>query len=154
MESEVKSLSDNDIWDVVSLPSGKRAVGSKWVYKAKRGANGSIERYKTKLVAQGFTQQSGADCDETFQSCREDGVTLHAHSTVCQFGFKLHHVDVTTAFLNGDLEQEAHMKQLKGFTVEGGGDLVCKLKKRPQAVIQMLECNPQFVPQRNGFRPI
>ena len=62
----MKSLNHNDVWDAVPLPSGKRAVGSKWVYKIKRGADGSIERYKARLVAQGFTQQRGADYDETF----------------------------------------------------------------------------------------
>ena len=61
MESEMKSLNHNDVWDAVPLPSGKRAVESKWVYKIKRGADGSIERYKARLVAQGFTQQRGAD---------------------------------------------------------------------------------------------
>ena len=57
-----------------------------------------------------------------------------------QFGFKLHHVDVTTAFLNGDLEQEVYMKQPQGFTVEGGGYLVCRLKKSIYGLKQSSRC--------------
>ena len=67
MESEMKSLSDSDVWDVVHLPTGKKAVGSKWVCKIKTGADGNIEWYKARLVAaEGFTQQYRADYDETF----------------------------------------------------------------------------------------
>lgn len=140
MESEIKSLNDNDVWDIVPLPSGKRAVGSKWVYKIKRGADGSVERYKARLVAQGFTQQRGADYDETFSPVvRMESLRVLIALSV-QFGFKLHHIDVTTAFLNGDLDEEVYMKQPKGFTVEGGGDLVCRLKKSIYGLKQSSRC--------------
>ena len=66
MESAMKSLSDSDVWDIVPLPTEKKAVGSKWVFKIKTGADGNIEQYKARLVAEGFTLQYGADYDETF----------------------------------------------------------------------------------------
>lgn len=83
---------------MVPLPSGKQAVGSKWVYKIKRSADGNVERHKARLVAQGFTQQYRADYNETFSPVvRLESVrTLIAVSV--QRGFKLHHVDVSTAF--------------------------------------------------------
>ena len=59
MEVEMTSLRENHVWDLVKLPAGKRTVGSKWVYKVKTGANGSVQRYKARLVAQGFTKQYG-----------------------------------------------------------------------------------------------
>ena len=66
MEKEMKSLDDNDTWELAELPEGHTAVGSKWVYKIKTKADGSIERYKARLVAQGFTQEYGVDYNETF----------------------------------------------------------------------------------------
>ena len=70
-----------------------------------------------------------------------------------QFGFKLHHVDVTTAFLNGDLEQEVYLEQPQDFTVEGGGDLVCRLKKSIYG-LKLLEWNPRCTPEGDGFHPV
>ena len=66
METEMKSLKDNNVWELVRLPAGKKAVGSKWVYKIKTGADGMAEHYKARLDAQGFTQKYGSDYDETF----------------------------------------------------------------------------------------
>ena len=57
MDAEMKSLKDNDVWDVVPLPAGRKTVGSKWVYKIKTGSDGLIQRYKARLVAQGYTQK-------------------------------------------------------------------------------------------------
>ena len=56
MEKEINSLKDNDVWELVELPKDRNSVGSKWVFKVKTGADGSIERYKARLVAQGFSE--------------------------------------------------------------------------------------------------
>ena len=61
----VTGNSGNDVWELVPLPVGKKAVGNKWVFEVKSGADGSAERYKARLVAQGFTQKYGTDYDET-----------------------------------------------------------------------------------------
>ena len=57
MKSEMKSLKENDAWELVKLPSGQKIVGSKWVYKTKIGENGTVERYRARLVTQGYTQR-------------------------------------------------------------------------------------------------
>jgi len=57
---------DNQVWDLVDLPAECQATGNKWVRKIKRKTNGSIERYKACLIAKAYTQQEGAECDETF----------------------------------------------------------------------------------------
>lgn len=62
MDAEMKSLEDNKVWDLVPLPAGRKTVGSKWVCKIKTGADGLVQRYKARLVAQGF----GTNYDETF----------------------------------------------------------------------------------------
>ena len=66
MEKEIESLRKNDVWELADLPKGRKAVGSKWVLKIKTDAEGSVERFKARLVAQGFSQKPGIDYDETF----------------------------------------------------------------------------------------
>ena len=65
-DSEYQSLIENKTWDLVELPSGRKTIGSKWVFKAKRGKDGEVERLKARLVAKGCTQKFGVDYDETF----------------------------------------------------------------------------------------
>ena len=129
MEQEMKSLRDNDTWDLVELPRDGKTVGSKWIYKVKIKADGSIERYKACLVAQVYTQKFGVDYDETFCPV----VRMESFRTILasaiQKDLKLHQIDVTTAFLNGKLEEEVYMKQPQGFILEGQEELVCRLNK-------------------------
>ena len=66
MKTEIDSLCDNRVWELVELPEGRKPVGSKWVFKVKTNADGSIERCKARLVAQGYSQKEGLDYDETF----------------------------------------------------------------------------------------
>ncbi|MDM1057574.1 hypothetical protein HX004_17660 [Myroides sp. 1354] len=66
MQDEYDSILKNDTWDLAEMPYGKKAIGTKWVYKLKRKVDGSIDRYKARLVAKGYAQQKGIDFDETF----------------------------------------------------------------------------------------
>ena len=66
MRAEICSLQDNNVWELVELPGGRKPVGSKWVFKVKTNEDGDVKRYKARLVAQGFTQVKGADYDKTF----------------------------------------------------------------------------------------
>ena len=140
MKKEMQSLEDNDVWKLVELPQDRSPVGSKWVFKTKANADGKIERYKARLVAQGFSQIFGSDYDETFcpvvrlESLR----TLIAMSV--QYRLQLHQVDVTTAFLNGELEEEVYMRQPEGFVTPGKEHLVCRLKKSIYGLKQSPRC--------------
>ena len=140
MDREMESLRTNEVWELTTLPPGKRAVGSKWVYKVKTGRDGAVERYKARLVAQGFNQRQGADYDETFCPVvrMESFRTLVALST--QHNLELHHVDVTTAFLNGVLEEEVFMRQPEGYTKPEEEHLVCKLSKSIYGLKQSPRC--------------
>ena len=124
----------------MELPKGKKKVGSKWVYKVKTGADGSVERYKARLVAQGYTQKFGTDYDETFSPVVRMESLRALLALSVQFGLQLHQVDVTTAFLNGELEEEVYMQQPKGFSREGEEHLVCKLKKSIYGLKQSPRC--------------
>ena len=140
MQTEIKSLKDNKVWDLVELPPGRKTVGSKWVYKLKTGADGKVERYKARLVAQGFTQKFGTDYDETFcPVVRQESLRVLL-ALSAQYGLKLHQVDVTTAFLNGNLEEEVYMAQPVGFVSKGKESLVCKLKKSLYGLKQSPRC--------------
>src|ERR1700733_10154909 len=65
-EEEINSLIANKTWDIVPLPKDRKAIGSRWVFKVKRNADGSIERYKARVVAKGFSQRPGVDYMEVF----------------------------------------------------------------------------------------
>ena len=140
METEMQSLKENNVWDLVELPKDRKVIGSKWVYKVKTGADGLIERYKARLVAQGFSQRYGDDYDETFCPVVRLESLRALIALGVQYGLKLHQVDVTTAFLNGELEEEVYMRQPKGFSTPGKERLVCKLKKSIYGLKQSPRC--------------
>ena len=67
MKSKLDSMYSNQVWDLVKAPNNIKPVGCKWVYKRKRGVDGKVETFKTRLVAKGYTQKEGIDYDETFR---------------------------------------------------------------------------------------
>ena len=129
MIEELDSMKKNDVWDLVELPNGVKPVGCKWVFKTKLDPNGNIERYKARLVAKGYTQKEGIDYQETFSPVsRKDSLRI-VMALVAHFDLELHQMDVKTAFLNGNVDEEVFMKQPEGFKSKGQEHLVCKLKK-------------------------
>ena len=129
MDDEMNSMRCNRVWELVKLPNGARAIGCKWVYKTKKDSLGNTERYKARLVAKGFTQEEGIDYTETFSPVSKKDSLRVILALVAHFDLELEQMDVKTAFLNGDLEEEVYMKQPEGFSSSEGQDLVCKLKK-------------------------
>jgi hypothetical protein len=119
MEDEIKSMSTNKVWDLEPIPKGANLVGCKWVYKTKYNSQKNMERFKARLVAKCFTQREGIDYNETFSpvSCKNSFRIIMA--LVAHYDLELHQMDVKTAFLNGDLEENVYMAQPKGFIVEG-----------------------------------
>ena len=66
MNEEIKSMKNNDVWDLVPLPEDVKPIGCKWIFKTKRDSKGDVERYKARLVAKGYTQNEGINYKETF----------------------------------------------------------------------------------------
>lgn len=126
MKEELLSIEANNTWKPVDLPSGRKTVGSKWVYKIKLDDKGNIARYKARLVAQGFTQKYGVDYDEVFAPVARSTTlrTLLSYSGKQKFCVKQY--DIKTAFLNGTLQEEIFMRQPQGFKTN---NQVYKLKK-------------------------
>ncbi|KAL0433573.1 UNVERIFIED_CONTAM: Retrovirus-related Pol polyprotein from transposon TNT 1-94 [Sesamum latifolium] len=129
MKEEMNSMAFNQVWDLVELPDGFKAIGCKWVFKTKKDSLGNIERHKARLVAKGFTQREGIDYTDTFSPVSKKDSLRTIMALVAHFDMDLHQMDVKTAFLNGELEEEVYMEQPEGFSSSNGEHLVCKLKK-------------------------
>jgi hypothetical protein len=127
MKEEMESMAKNQVWDLIDLPKGAVAIGCKWVYKTKRDVFGNVERYKARLVAKGFTQKEGIDYHETFSPVSKKDSFRIIMALVAHFDLELYQMDVKTAFLNGDLEEEVYMKQPDDF--DDDSKRACKLKK-------------------------
>ncbi|CAN1751808.1 Retrovirus-related Pol polyprotein from transposon RE1, partial [Linum perenne] len=127
MEEELSALDSNQTWDVVPLPSGKRAVGCKWVFKTKLRSDGTIERHKARLVAKGFTQVYGVDFLDTFSPVAKINSVKSLLAVASVQGWHLQQMDVSNAFLHGELEEEVYMQIPPGLTAQPG--MCCKLKK-------------------------
>lgn len=129
MKEEIKSMSDNKVWTLCHLPSGMRPVGCKWVFKRKINSLGQIEKFKARLVAKGYTQQLGVDYEETFSPvARVQSIRLML-AIVAHLDLDLYQMDVKTAFLNGNLDEEIYMTQPEGFIEKGNEEMVCKLNR-------------------------
>ena len=140
MGAEFQSLQANQVWDLVPPPKDRKVISSKWVFKCKVGENGLFERYKARLVAQGYSQRPGIDYEETFSPvvCFE---SVHSVIALAACGnMKLHQMDVKTAFLNGELSEEVFMSQPEGFVEKGKESFVCRLKKSIYGLKQSPRC--------------
>jgi hypothetical protein len=100
MTEEYQSIMKNDVWDIVPRPKGKSVVTSKWIYKIKHVADGSVEKYKEIFVARGFSQVEGIDYEETFSLVARYTSIYTIISIVSSMGWILHQMDVKTSFLN------------------------------------------------------
>ena len=140
MDKEMESLRKNDVWELVELPKDRKAIGSKWVFKLKTDSDGSVERHKARLVAQGFSQKHGQDYDETFSPVIRFESLRTVIALAVQNDLQLHQMDVTTAFLIGELEEEVYVRQPEGFVSEGQEHLVCKLKRSIYGLKQSPRC--------------
>lgn len=151
MKEEIESLKSNNTWTLQPLPENRRSIDCKWVYKIKRGIDGSVERYKARLCAKGFTQKKGIDYTETFSPVvRYDSVRfLLSLATVNDW--EIHQFDVKTAFLHGDLDEDLFMKQPEGF-ISKNPEYVCKLNKSLYGLKQAPRCwNKKFEKVLSNF---
>ena len=95
-------------------------VSSKWLFKIKHVVDGSIEKYKARFVAHGFSQKEGIDYEETFSPVARYTSIRTIISLAAKMKWKLHQMDVKTTFLNGVIKEEVYIEQPQGFEVEEG----------------------------------
>jgi hypothetical protein len=129
MGEEYQSIVKNDVWDVVPRPKEKSVVSSKWIYKTKHAVDGSIEKYKARFVARGFSQKEGIDYEETFSPMARYTSIRTILSLAAVMKWKVHQMDVKTTFLNGEIKEEVYVEQPQGFEVHDRETHVCRLKK-------------------------
>ncbi|KAJ9561371.1 hypothetical protein OSB04_006531 [Centaurea solstitialis] len=124
---ELTALEKNGTWELTNLPSGKKTVGSKWLFTIKYNSDGSVNRHKARLVAKGYTQTHGIDYQETFAPVAKLNTVRVLLSLAANLDWPLMQLDVKNAFLNGELSEEVYMDFPPGF--ENPEGKVCRLKK-------------------------
>ncbi|GJY79065.1 ribonuclease H-like domain-containing protein [Tanacetum coccineum] len=126
MNQEMDALLRNDTWELVDLP-GRKAIRSKWIYKIKFRSSDEIDRYKARLVAQGFGQKEGFDYEDTFSLVVKMVTVRCLLNVVVSMSWPVFQLDVNNAFLYGDLEEVVFMKPPEGYFPSN--NKVCRLKK-------------------------
>ncbi|GJW69891.1 putative ribonuclease H-like domain-containing protein [Tanacetum coccineum] len=134
MQDKLQQFKLQKVWTLVDLPNGKRAIGTKWVYKNKKDERGILLKNKARLVAQGYTQEEGIDYDEFVASvARIEAIRLFlAYASFKDF--VVYHMDVKSAFLYGKIEEEVYVCQPPGFEDPDFLDKVFKVYKVEKAL--------------------
>lgn len=129
MDDEINALIKNNTYELVPLPEGRKPISTRWIYKVKHRADGSIKRFKARWVARGFSQQFGVDYDETFSPVvRMENLRLLL-GIATALDYKIHQMDVDSAFLQAELNEDIYVTQPEGYISNDQPDHVCKLIK-------------------------
>ncbi|KAI3684116.1 hypothetical protein L6452_33335 [Arctium lappa] len=129
MKAELDAIERNQTWSLVDLPVGRKPIGLKWVFKLKRDPSGKILKYKARLVAKGYVQKPGVDFDEVFAPVARLETIRILLALASSRGWTVHHLDVKSAFLNGNLEEEVYVTQPEGYVKANHPEQVYKLSK-------------------------
>ena len=148
MDTEISSLLQNKTWTLTELPSDRKAVSCKWLLRRKYNPDGSIARYKARLVARGFTQTHGLDYTETFTPVLRMTSLRLLLAIATHFNFTVHQMDVKTAFLNGELEEDIYMQQPPYYESREYPTHSCKLHK---AIYGLKQSPRQWYQKFNNF---
>jgi len=114
-KKEIDSIIEKRILEAAVLPIGKNLLKTKWMYKLKHGADGSLKSYKVRLVACGYAQVYGVDFDETYSPVVRLTSLRIVFAIAAQLRLRIHQMDVETAFVNVDVTEEIYIKPPEGF---------------------------------------
>lgn len=143
MDREINALNENQTWVLEDLPTGKRAIPCKWVYKVKTNSDGSVDKFKARLVVKGFSQKKGVDFDQTFSPVARMSTIRTLLSVAANENMTLTQIDVSSAFLYGEITETIFMRQPEGYN--DGSNRVCRLKKSLYGLKQAPRCwNEKF----------
>ena len=125
MIEEYQSIMKNKVWEIVPRLKNKDGVSYKWLFKIKHVVDGSIEKYKARFVTRGFSQKEGTNYEETFAPVARYTSIRTIIALAVKIKWKMHQMDVKTAFLNAVIEEEVYIEQPLGFEVEDRKSHVC-----------------------------
>ena len=129
IKSEIDFILHNHTWELVDLPLSCKPLNSKWVFKRKHKVNGSIDKYKARLVIKGYKQTEGLDYFDTDSPVTRINSIRMVLAIFALRSLKVYQMDLKITFLNGDLDKEIYMEQLEGFFAPGQEKKVYKLVK-------------------------
>lgn len=155
MLEELKAIEENGAWELVLRPAGHRPIGLKWVFKVKRDELGAIVRHKACLVAKGYVQRQGIDFEEVFAPVARIKSVRLLLAVAAGEGWEVHHMDIKTAFLNGELLDEVYVEQAPGFASLEAADKVYRLKRalyRLQQAPRVWNSKLDITLRRLGFK--
>ena len=115
MDAEIKSIEKNDTWELVDLPKGHKTIGVKWVYKTKLNEKGEVDKHKARLVAKGYKQEYGVDYEEVFAPVARQETIRSVISLAALNSWPIFQLDVKSAFLHGELNEEVYVDQPPGY---------------------------------------
>ena len=124
MNEEYNSIMKNQTWELTKLPKIKILIGCKWLFKSKFKFDGSIDKYKDRLVAKGYAQKEGIDFEDTFSSVAKLNTIRVLVALATKHKWKIHQLDLRSAFLNDELKVEVYLVQLEGFVKKGQEHIV------------------------------
>ncbi|KAL8116625.1 hypothetical protein AgCh_022971 [Apium graveolens] len=129
MEKEIEAIEKNETWTLTELPPSQKSIDLKWIFKLKRDTKGEIIKYKTRIVAKGYVKEQGVDFDEILTPVTRLETVRPILALAANNGWQINHLDVKSAFLNGELSEEVYVSQPEGFKKKGEEHLVYKLNK-------------------------
>lgn len=129
IKDEMKSLLENNTYELVELSKGRKALSNKWTFRLKDDRRGNLAKYKVQLVVKGFGQKKRINFDEIFSPVVKLSSIIVILGLTTSLDLEIDQMDEKNVFLYGDLEEEIYMRQPKGFEVKGKEHLVCLLNK-------------------------
>lgn len=129
MRQEIEAIEKNETWKLTELHAGHKAINLKWVFKLKKDTNGRIIKHKARVVAKGYVQEYGVNFEEIFAPVTRLETVHLLLALAAKNEWEIHHLDVISAFLNGELLEEVYVNQPEGFVKKGCEHMVYKLYK-------------------------
>ena len=129
MKDEYAALARNRTWSLVPRPSNRPIIGCRWIYKTKLSPTGHVDRFKARLVAKGFHQEGGIDYLDTFSPVIKVTTIRLLLSIAVSKNWQIRKLDISNAFLHGDLTELIYMEQPQGFRDSAFPHHVCQLRK-------------------------
>ena len=139
IKSEIDFILHNHTWELVGLPPCYKLLSSKWIFKRKRKVDGSIDKYKARLVIKDYKQTEGLDYFDTYSPVTRINFIKMVLAIAALRNLEVHQMDIKIVFLNEDLDEEIYIEQLEGFSTSGQKMKVCKLVKSRYGLKQALK---------------